>query len=362
MFVIVVLKEIIVKDGCRVMSKRKRIRRKKQRSPLVKLLFIVAFTAAAFYVYREWKQVQAVPEHETPPVKTELPDNPQETLESNVLQPTDSTGFPEMAEAPVIDLTHLHSKNALLLELENGKVLAEKKSKERVYPASLTKMLTILLGIEKMENLDQKLVMKEEYFEGLYEMDASLAGFQIGEIVTYRDILYGAMLPSGAESCLAIAILLSGSEEAFVSEMNTKAAEIGMTDTHFANTTGLHDPQNYSTAADMALLLQTALNNKEFAQIFTTKKYTTSPTQLSPEGVPLQSALFKYMDRFPRLAPMIKGGKTGFTEEAGLCLASIAEIGGKEYILVTTGAPAEEADWEPLHIEDAAMVYLQLKK
>lgn len=159
---------------------------------------------------------------------------------------------------------------------------------------------------------------------------------------------------------LAIAQLTAGSEEEFVTGMNLKAQELGLSDTHFSNATGLHNPDNYSTVEDIAHLLELALENQEFSDIFETKQYTTSPTNLSPDGVEMKSSMFKYTEKYPKLHPLLKGGKAGFTEEAGLCLASIAEIDGVSYLLVTAGAPVEEP-FESLHIQDAALIYLQLE-
>lgn len=343
------------------MKKRNKQRRRRRKNSIMKKLFLLAFASAIVYFYWEWDQAQALPEDDPPTIEVEMPEVQGELEMNEGIHETDFPSFQREDTAALVDLANLHSTNAILVDFSSGRTIAEEKSQEKVYPASLTKMMTILLGIERMNDLDKEIKMEERYFEGLYEMDASMAGFQIDEVVTYRDILYGAMLPSGAESCLAIASLISGSEDAFVELMNQKAKEIGMTETHFANTTGLHDPENYSTVKDMEVLLEHALQNKDFAQIFTTREHQTAPTNMSPEGVRLESAVFRYMELFPELEPLIKGGKTGYTEEAGLCLASLAEVDGKKYILVTAGAPSEEEMWEPLHIEDAALVYLQLK-
>lgn len=282
----------------------------------------------------------------------------------------DSTPEMEAMEdsAPLVDLTGLTSPYALLMERESGKVVAEENSKIKLYPASLTKIMTVILAIELEEDLDRQITMEERYFERLYELDATVAGFQVGETVPFRDLLYGATLPSGADACLAIAYLLAGSEPAYVELMNAKAEELGLKRTHFSNTTGLHDPDNYSSVGDLAQLLQYALQDEDFYQIFTTRAYTTAPTNLNPEGIRMRSSLFRYMDDFPELDPLLLGGKTGFTEEAGLCLASLARVDGTDYILVTAGAGAQVVVpgqpiveiKDPLHVQDADLVYTQL--
>ena len=174
------------------------------------------------------------------------------------------------------------SRHALLMDARTGQVLARKRSGEEAAPASLTKMMTVLLATEALPDLDTPVTLPEDIFPALYKADASMAGFQPGETVTVRDLLYGAMLPSGAECCEALARQVSGSEEAFVALMNRKAGELGMKHTHFANCTGLTSPEHYSSAADLAVLLQAALNNETFRTVFTTGQYTSSVTAQHP--------------------------------------------------------------------------------
>ena len=173
-----------------------------------------------------------------------------------------------------VTLDGLNSPHAILLRADSGEVLAEKDADSTIYPASMTKMMTALLAIEANPDLDTPVTLPEEIFPALQAQNASLAGFQAGETATVRDLLYGAMLPSGAECCEALAREVSGSEEAFAARMNQKAAELGMTSTHFCNPTGLHDPEHVSTVRDMARLTEAALQNETFRKLFTTERYT----------------------------------------------------------------------------------------
>ena len=204
-----------------------------------------------------------------------------------------------------VTLDGLNSPHAILMRADSGEVLAEKDADSTIYPASMTKMMTALLAIEANPDLDTPVTLPEEIFPALQAQNASLAGFQAGETATVRDLLYSAMLPSGAECCEALAREVSGSEEAFVARMNQKAAELGMTGTHFCNPTGLHDPEQHRGR--------------------------------------------------------ILGGKTGYTGEAGLCLASLAEVKGREYILVTAGAGGNHST-APYHIEDAVTAYRRVSR
>ena len=260
-----------------------------------------------------------------------------------------------------ITLDGLNSPHAILLRADSGEVLAEKDADSTIYPASMTKMMTALLAIEANPDIDTPVTLPEEIFPALQAQNASQAGFQPGETATVRDLLYGAMLPSGAECCEALARQVSGSEEAFVALMNRKAGELGMKHTHFANCTGLTSPEHYSSAADLAVLLQAALNNETFRTVFTTGQYTSNVTAQHPKGLYMASTLLSRLDGGEVTGGQILGGKTGYTDAAGLCLASLAVVNGKEYILVTLGAPGNHAT-EQTNIMDAVQVYRRLEK
>lgn len=260
-----------------------------------------------------------------------------------------------------INLNTLYSPYAVLVDMESGNVLAEQNSTERMYPASLTKIMTALIAIEETEDMEQTTTLPSDIFPSLYEENASLAGFQPGETVTWKDLLYGVMLPSGAECCLTFARQIAGSEGAFVNLMNKKAEELGMNDTHFFNATGLQDKKHYSTVRDIAVLLRYALENETFRQVFTARRYSVPPTAYHSEGFTFYNTMFQAMDNAGISDDDILGGKTGYTEKAGLCLASLAEINDREYILVTAKADGNHYT-EPYHVIDAENVYGQIRK
>ncbi|MEE0421176.1 MAG: serine hydrolase [Lachnospiraceae bacterium] len=251
---------------------------------------------------------------------------------------------------------NLYSNHALLIRRKNGERLLDKGSGERIYPASMTKIMTAVVALEKVQDLEEKVRLSEDMFEELYQQEASMAGFLPGEEVSVRNLLYGVMLPSGAECCTGLAEFVAGSEEAFADLMNQKAQELGMGDTHFVNASGLHNEDHYSTAADLAALMEYALQNETFRTIAQTDAYTIEPSDAHPEGLTLYSTLFSSMPDEVRSSGLILGGKTGYTEEAGLCLASFAQIGGEEFILITAGAQGNH-ETEQFHILDTYEVY-----
>lgn len=262
-------------------------------------------------------------------------------------------------EEDLVNLRRLHSDNAVLFDMESGEKLAALSAGKRIYPASLTKIMTALIVVEETEDLDGTMVLPSDFFSDLYAENASMAGFLPGESVNRRDLLYGILLPSGAECCLAFAEEIAGSEEAFAERMNAKAKELGMKNTHFCNATGLHNPEHYSTVEDMAVLLAYALKEQEFKEAFTSQSRNTFPSDMHPEGFTFTSTLFQNLENPAVAGGTILGGKTGYTPEAGLCLASLARVNGKEYILVTANAEGNH-DTEQFHILDAVNVYNQI--
>lgn len=270
------------------------------------------------------------------------------------------TLIPENSDTPVsIDTGDLHSAYAILVRLSDKTVLMQKQGNERIYPASLTKMMTAVVAIENIPDLKKKIELSSSIFQPLYKADASMAGFLPGEKVPAIDLLYGALLPSGAECCIGLADEISGSEESFVKKMNQKADQLGMSNTHFINSTGLQNENHYSTVKDLSLLLDYALQNQTFREIFTSSRHSTAATNKHPDGITFTSTLSQNLKDQTLPGGEILGGKTGFTDEAGLCLASLAQIDGKEYILVTAGAEGDHKT-EPYDIDDAREVYQRL--
>ena len=259
----------------------------------------------------------------------------------------------------------MHSNAAILIDLETGNVMQEVNADIQSYPASVTKMMTTLVALENMPDLTMTYTMPQSIYDTLattYHYELSTAGFEYTETVSYMDILYGVMLRSGAECCLACANIVGGSEEGFVQMMNDKAAELGLTNTHFMNCTGYDDPSHFSTPRDMAIILQEGLKNETFRTLITTAERFVTPTNYHSQGLDLYNTLSYAMTTNADVGYRILGGKTGYTSDAGQCLASFAEIEGHEYLLVTFGAyvSEEEQSTTRLHVEDAQLIYGRL--
>lgn len=256
----------------------------------------------------------------------------------------------------------LYSENAILIRPENQRVLLQKNEEERIFPASLTKIMTVIVAIENLPDLTEEIELSATMYWSLYEAGASMAGFEPEEEVRAIDLLYGAMLPSGAECCVGLADQIAGSEQEFVAKMNQKAADLGMDHTLFKNVTGLHDENHYTTVKDMSILLSYALQNSIFREVFTSSSYSTLPTNIHPDGITFYSTMFEKLKSYGQNRNVkLLGGKTGYTDEAGLCLASLAQVGDQEYILITAGAKGNHAT-EQYNLTDALAVYNTLGK
>ena len=246
--------------------------------------------------------------------------------------------YPEKTKNTEIFSGDYDAKNALLMCVDDNEIIAYKNMSTKMYPASLTKVMTLVVAVENIEDLSDTVLITEDMIYPLLQLDASMAGFQPGETPALMDVLYGMILPSGADAALAAAVYVSGSEEAFVELMNKKAGELGLRNTHFTNVTGLHHEEHYSTAEDMAVILEYAIRNETCRKVLEKYEYTMPPTEHHPDGLTFTSTIFSRMYGNEMPGVTVRGGKTGYTDQAANCIESYAEIGGKTYILVLCGA------------------------
>lgn len=284
-------------------------------------------------------EADTLPELETEPAQ----DSPEESEPEETPAPEESS---EKTYAPAevtentktLDL-ELYSENALLIDLESNTVLVQKNADARIYPASMTKVMTVLVAAEHIENWDETFTMTQSIIDPLFLADASMAGFVHGEEVSMTELLYGAVLPSGAEATQALAIVTAGSEEAFAALMNEKAQELGLKDTHFVDASGLHDENHYTTLSDMAIIMQAALDNPHCREVLTSVNHTSPATAQNPEGVAMTNR-FLYRIRPQQTGNVdIQAAKTGYTAQAMNCCVSYGIMeNGRAAICVTAHA------------------------
>ena len=288
---------------------------------------------------------EAEPEADTlPESETEPALDAHEEPESEETPAPEESSEKTYAPAEVTENTktldlELYSENALLIDLESNTVLVQKNADARIYPASMTKVMTVLVAAEHIENWDETFTMTQSIIDPLFLADASMAGFVHGEEVSMTELLYGAVLPSGAEATEALAIVTAGSEEAFAALMNEKAQALGLKDTHFVDASGLHDENHYTTLSDMAIIMQAALDNPHCREVLTSVNHTSPATTQNPEGVAMTNR-FLYRIRPQQTGNVdIQAAKTGYTAQAMNCCVSYGIMeNGRAAICVTAHA------------------------
>ena len=236
------------------------------------------------------------------------------------------------------------SKAVYLYNLTDDKEVLSKNENERLPMASLTKIMTVRVALKHIPDLAATAPVDTDAYHRAVDMNASMAGFRGGEATSYRDLLYATMLRSAGEAADSLAINISGSMDNFVAMMNQEAEDLGLKNTSYANADGMDNPKNYQSAKDCAMLIKDSLEDGNFRAIFTKRDFVTRPTLDHPDGVYLESTVFSHLKKYNQNGFEIIGGKSGTTDKAGLCWATLAEKNGKEYILVVMGVPYDDID------------------
>lgn len=219
-----------------------------------------------------------------------------------------------------------NATSAILMDLDSGRILFSQNIHEKRSIASITKVMTALVAVEAVEDLNVVVDIPKEWTGA----EGSSIYLEAGESLTFETLLYGLLLHSGNDAAVAIANFCAGDEETFVSWMNEKASDLGMTNTHFANPNGLDEEGHYSTAYDMALLAVEALNNPIIAPMLATK------------SISLEGRIFTNHNKLLWNYEGCIGLKTGYTDDAGRTLITAAQRDGEILIVVTLN---DSDDW-----------------
>lgn len=251
-------------------------------------------------------------------------------------QETDSTTY--------LGSDSVQSSYALLVDLDDNTIVSQKSAYDRINPASMTKILTVLVAAEHVTDLDDTYTITKEITDFSYSHDCSAVGFLDEETVTVRDLLYGTILPSGGDAAAGLACYVAGSMDSFVNMMNEKLAELGLSDTaHFTNCVGLYDENHYCSIYDMAMILKAAVENDLAREVLTAHTYTTSATEQHPEGITISNWFLRRIEDKDTKGTVVCA-KTGFVAQSGNCAASYEETdSGKHYICVTANAAQQLA-------------------
>lgn len=226
----------------------------------------------------------------------------------------------------------ISARQAILIDAETGEILYEKNASSKAYPASTTKIMTALVTIETVETLNSELTQEVKVPDEAIGIEGSSIYLAPEETISLEDLLYGLMLRSGNDAATALAYIIGGNQEKFVDMMNLKAREIGCTNTHFLNPSGLFDEDHYTTTTDMALIAQAAMKNKTFKKISSSETWEASRA----------SDKYNYFYNKNKVVHQYDGGngiKIGYTKASGRTLVAAAERDNKQLICVVMGAP-----------------------
>lgn len=288
-------------------------------------------------IQTETAELQAVAETEA---EESLPlADQKEPAEVQAAEPEENKIY-EAVESPDMKAVseEVISSNAIFIDLKKNEILAQRAARQVIDPASMTKILTVLVAAEQIEekNLDDKVTITIDITDYSYSNDCSSVGFAENERVTVRDLFYGTILPSGADAALALATYVAGSQEAFVELMNEKLQELGLSDTaHFTNCVGLYDEAHRCTVYDMAMIMEAAMDNPLCREVMSAHTYTTSATAEHPDGITISNWFLRRIEDKETGAEIVCG-KTGYVVQSGNCAASYGEDqNGNGYICVT---------------------------
>jgi len=246
---------------------------------------------------------------------------------------------PIKASAYEITGFDIMAKSAMLMSMDTGEILFEKNADKKVYPASITKIMTVILYLENEKyNPEGKISMTEEVLTMILGTGSAVSNLKAGETFTQLDLAYMTLMSSFGDCAYLGAIFYEGSVEAFVDKMNEKAKELGLTGTHYENPIGLHHEENYTTVNDIKTLTLYALKNETFKKICETSRYTMPATNMHGERR-LSTTNFLQDSTTNYYYTYAKGVKTGFTDEAGRCLVSTASYNGYNYMCILMGCP-----------------------
>ena len=237
---------------------------------------------------------------------------------------------------------NLNSEAAILVEISTGRIIYEKNSTKKLYPASTTKILTAILVIEN-SNLDDIVTVRQSALNNI-PTGYVTCNLQVGEELTVKDLLYALMIPSANDAAYVLAEHIAGSVDNFSVMMNDKAREIGCKTTHFVNPNGIHDDSHYSTAYDLYLLANYAMKNEVFRNLVTATEYTLPATEKYPNEDRILKTTNELLNKNSRnyYYKNAIGIKTGYTVKAGNCLVAASSRDGLEFIAVVLNGGTTE--------------------
>lgn len=258
-------------------------------------------------------------------------------------------GYTVFADENTEEITseEILSSYAVLVDLKDGHIVAQRNPMDKIYPASMTKVMTVLVAAEHMEDPDAMVTMTREITDFVFLNDLSAVGYEVGEQVSVMELFYGTILRSGGDAALALAEHIGGSEDAFVAMMNDKLKELGFDEVaHFSNPVGHYEDDNYCTPVAMAMIMKAAMENDICREVMCTKRYNTASNEFHPDGIDISNLFLRRIEDLDTHGEVL-AAKTGYVIQSRNCAVSYEESNdGNRYILVTSGAPGS---WKAIY-------------
>ena len=294
---------------------------------------------------------------------TSIPDTEENTEESGDTPASNDADYPFRQNISVLipdysedcatlSTDSVKSDFVALVDVTTGEIIASRKATSDMYPASMTKVMSLIVVFENLNSVDalnDKITVTQEYYDRKVSEKHSGDLNKVGEELTVKDMIYAMVLKSDGIAALALADYIAGSESAFVKMMNEKAQEMGLENTSFQNCTGIHHKYHITTCQDMAAIMMYAMKNPFCADVLSAKSYRTA-TNYHPDGLTFYHGVLvtKLENEFPinLTASQVIAGKTGWTgDESGRCLVTYATgDNGHRYVLVTAKAPSKNEE------------------
>lgn len=323
-------------------DREERRARRRRRAMMRRLRVLAVFALVALTVTAAMALIDRQPEVEPPIV--EEPSEPVVSVPEptpEIVEPAEPVWAISSTEETVQVSADFPSQYVLLMDLETGEVLAERERKARINPASMTKILTLLVSAEHATPGAMEMgyfTMTRAVADYTYSNNCSVVGYEVDEVIPVKELFYGCILCSGADACMGLALTIFGSHEAIVEAMNDKLAELGLSETsHFTNCVGLYDENHYTTVEDMAIIMKAALENEFCREVMSTITYQSTPTPQHKEGQVLSNLFSRRIQYQDTGAVTVSCAKTGYVEESGFCAASYGENSEAQGFICVTG-------------------------
>ena len=243
---------------------------------------------------------------------------------------------------------------AVVFDLDQGTILGEKNSSVTMNPASMTKVMTLLVAVENLPDLEKKITITQDIVDYVKARGASNCGFVAGEQVRVKDLLYGVILPSGADAVLALAKEIAGSEAGFVALMNKKAQDLGLSsDCKFQNATGLYHSTHHMNVKDIGEIMAAAMRNSIAREVLSTENYQIPATNKHENGIKLTNLFVQRIKGQDTGGASVTMAKTGFVRQSMFCAVSSGKGANGKNLLVVTGYSS--STWQC--IKDHATLY-----